>query len=376
MKRGARVCASPAGAGGESSSACVALTRWLLEGPAQLASGPHAGAVAGMLEADGRAAYAYPEITGYYLQWLAWRAAIGDAAPPLARRAVAAQGWIAAWLGSRDPPPTRIPLVKSETDWRNDAVFFFDVAMVLRGVGSAARHALIIPDPVVVAGLSRELARLIGSDGAFMACLPRAGAPPLPDRWSTRRGGFLAKAAAGVITAARVLPGIPAAVVAAADATFRASVDAALEAPHDEAHPLLYTFEGVLGLPRHPRFPSALPAIAAQFDALLGEVRATGWISESRTEPVHGPQRLDVAAQAVRIGRLLAVHRRPRAWDRVPLAQLQRRLADNVGSGGAVPFAIDQRPPRANVWAAMFADQALGMHGALSWPAWRDPLLV
>ncbi len=374
MKRDAHVRAPRASAGEFLSSAGNSVTHWLLEGPAQLRSGLHTGAVAGMLEADGRAAYAYPEITGYYLQWLAWRAAIGDAAPPLARRAAAAQSWIAAWLESHDPPPTRIPLAAVVPDWRNDASFFFDLAMVLRGLGSAVRHSLIAPDPGVVAGLSRELARLIGSDGAFMACLPRAGAPPLPDRWSTRRGGFLAKAAAGVITAARVLPGIPSGLVAAAEATFGASLEAALDAPHDEAHPLLYTFEGVLGLPRHPRFRAVLPAVAAQFDALLEDVRTSGWIRESRAE--RGPQRLDVAAQAIRVGRLLAAHLGSRRPDRVPLARLERLLAETIRPDGAVPFAMEQSPSRANVWAAMFADQALGMNGAPSWPALRDPLLV
>ena len=52
-----------------------AIAEWLLRGPAQLTSGPHAGAVAGLIEAGQRPGYAYPEITGYYLQWLAWRAA-------------------------------------------------------------------------------------------------------------------------------------------------------------------------------------------------------------------------------------------------------------------------------------------------------------
>ena len=34
-------------------------------------AGDHAGAVAGWIGGDGRADYVYPEITGYFLQWLA-----------------------------------------------------------------------------------------------------------------------------------------------------------------------------------------------------------------------------------------------------------------------------------------------------------------
>jgi len=184
------------------------------------------------------------------------------------------------------------------------------------------------------------------------------------------------KAAAGVITAARALPHVPAELVAAAEVAFRASVEAALDTPHDEAHPLLYTFEGVLGLPRHPQFRSVLPAIAAQFDALLGQVRASGWIGESRARASHGPRRLDVAAQALRVGRLLAAHLPSRPPDRVALARLQALLAANVRPDGAVPFATDQSPQRPNVWTAMFADQAWGMNRAGARATQGDPLLV
>ena len=53
------------------------LASWLLNGGVQLTRGPHAGGVVGSVDADGRPAYVYPEITGYYMQWLAWLAA-GD----------------------------------------------------------------------------------------------------------------------------------------------------------------------------------------------------------------------------------------------------------------------------------------------------------
>ncbi|MBN8482336.1 MAG: hypothetical protein J0L88_12175, partial [Xanthomonadales bacterium] len=50
----------------------AAKLRRFLTGPGiQVAEGRHAGAVIGALDDAGRARYAYPEITGYYLHWLA-----------------------------------------------------------------------------------------------------------------------------------------------------------------------------------------------------------------------------------------------------------------------------------------------------------------
>src|SRR3954470_23701755 len=99
-----------------------AIAQWLVGGPAQLASGPHAGAVAGVVDADHRARYAYPEITGYYLQWLAWRASYTAPSATLSARAGSAQRWLVRWLDSAAPPPTRVHLDAATEDWRNDAV--------------------------------------------------------------------------------------------------------------------------------------------------------------------------------------------------------------------------------------------------------------
>jgi len=68
-----------------------ALTSWLLGDRAQVASGTHAGAVTGWVDREGRASYVYPEITGYYLQWLAWHAACHGVNDETRRRAAAAR---------------------------------------------------------------------------------------------------------------------------------------------------------------------------------------------------------------------------------------------------------------------------------------------
>ena len=350
---------------------------WLLDGPAQIGTGRHAGAVAGGIDGEGRATYGYPEITGYYLQWLAWRCRGNDAARAAAPRAAAAQRWLAAWLALDPPLPMRLHLEDSVDDWRNRAVFCFDVAMVARGLAAAADAGLLDPDPAVVAGLSNALEPMIAADGLFDAFAPIAAT--LPERWSTRRGGFLAKAGAGVAAAA-ALPGMAARVVAAAEATWLASLASAFAAPHDELHPQLYAFEGILSRPRHPRTIAALPRLAAAFDVLLALRTRRGALPETRRThgPDAGPERIDVIAQTLRVGYLL--QRSFPQWmpDRVALARLRHLLRGQVRADGSVPFAIDAPVPGSSVWAAMFADQAIAMAYGAS-PAdgdATDPLLV
>jgi hypothetical protein len=352
---------------------------WLLDGPAQIGAGHHAGAVAGSIDGDGRATYGYPEITGYYLQWLAWRSCRDDGMLAAAPRAAAAQRWLAGWLAIGEPLPMRLHLAGDVDDWRNRAVFCFDVAMVLRGLAAAANTGLIDPDPAVVAGLSNALVPMIADDGMFNAFAPSDAVARLPARWSTRRGAFLAKAGAGV-TAAAALPGIASRVVAAAEATWLASLESAFAAPHDELHPQLYAFEGILSRPRHPRTIAALPRLAAAFDALLALRTRRGALPESRRSsgPVAGPERIDVIAQTLRIGYLL--QRSFPQWvpDRVALARLRHLLRGQVRADGSVPFAIEAQVPVSSVWAAMFADQAIAMaYGSSPVDAnTTDPLLV
>jgi len=359
------------------------LTRWLLRGPAQLADGPHAGAVLGSIAGHAGAMYAYPEITGYWLQWLAWRSRRAGNVATCAPHAAAAQRWLGVWLASGSPLPMRLHLNSDVDDWRNRTEFCFDLAMVLRGLGAAVAAGLLVPAPRVIGGVAAALERLIAADGMFNACGAAAPGRTLPVRWSTQRGGFLAKAAAGVIAAGH-LPGVSPTLVDAAEATWRASLDAALYTPHDELHPQLYAFEGILSRPQHPPTVAALPKIAAAVDALLDLQRHGGandaTLPERRSAAATDdqPARVDVLAQALRIA--CVVQQWLPAWvpDRAALTRIRALLAARVRTDGSLPFALNEVVPVSNVWAAMFADQALalasGPHAADNRAA--DPLIV
>jgi hypothetical protein len=348
--------ASRTAVGAEQSRA--ALSSWLLGENIQIPAGTQAGAVAGWIDREGRASYVYPEITGYYLQWLAWDAACHGASDDTRRRADAAQRWLLRWSFAAETPETRVYLEPAMDDWRNSALFCFDLAMVLRGLASATRLCLIEPDPKLVARISELLWRLVADDGLFDACsAPRAGSS-VPDRWSTRRGAFLSKAAGGVLLAATQFPLLPPPLARAADATFAAALESMSREQHGETHPLLYGIEGALSLPEHPATTAALPHMVRQLSELFERSTQLGHMPESLSG---GRMRLDIVAQAARAAALLL----PQHVD--SMAQV---LVHYTDATTGILFSPDGQPPQYSVWTAMFAEQALFAAGRDP----RDPL--
>jgi hypothetical protein len=343
--------ASRTAAGAEHSRA--ALSSWLLGENIQIPAGAQAGAVAGWVDREGRPSYVYPEITGYYLQWLAWHAACHGANDGTRRRAGAAERWLLRWSAA-EIPETRVYLQAAVDDWRNSALFCFDLAMVLRGLASATRLGLIEPDPRLVARISDLLWRLVADDGLFDACSAPRARSSVPDRWSTRRGAFLSKAAGGVLLAAAQFPSLPPPLARAADATFAAALESMSREPHAETHPLLYGIEGALSLPEHPATTAALPHILRQLSELFERSTQLGYMPESLSG---GRMRLDVVAQAARAAALLT----PPHVDAV--AQV---LVHYTDARTGILFSPDGQPPQYSVWTAMFAEQALFAAG-------RDP---
>src|SRR5258705_1018746 len=113
-----------------------AIASWLLVSGVQSAVEPHRGGVVGWLDADGHAEYVYPEITGYYLQWLAWIATGDGVSTRLAHGAAMAQRWLAAWIERTDPPETRVYLHASPDERPNKALLFFLSRLAPRRVPS------------------------------------------------------------------------------------------------------------------------------------------------------------------------------------------------------------------------------------------------
>ena len=114
---------------GDARVAAARLRHWLLHGPAQLSDGRHCGGVAGRISA-GTPVYVYAEITGYFLHWLADLTHV-ESREVVSERARRALDWATRQFAAGRVPPTRAYLVAAEPDWRNDAMFFFDLAMLL-----------------------------------------------------------------------------------------------------------------------------------------------------------------------------------------------------------------------------------------------------
>jgi hypothetical protein len=341
--------ATPSRIAGGAGHSRDALTSWLLGDRAQIASGIHAGAAAGWVDREGRASYVYPEITGYYLQWLAWYAACHGVNDETGRRADAAQRWLLSWAFGAETPETRIYLEPAGPDWRNAALFFFDLAMVLRGLASADRLALIDTDPRLVARVSELLWRLVADDGMFDACVSTRLDAALPERWSTHRGPFLSKAAGGVLIAAAQFSSLPEALTEAADATFGAALESMSAQSHSETHALLYGIEGGLSLPEHPAAVAAMPHMVRQLRDLLERSAQLGHMPELRGGT--GRVRLDIVAQAIRAAAFLLPE--------LPVDEMARMLVHYIDPSLGIPFSPDVTPCQYNVWTAMFAEQAL-----------------
>lgn len=318
---------------------------WLLGGPAQIRFGAEAGGVAGTLNAAGQPDYVYGEITGYYLHWLAGSHLSDD--PRRAANARAALAWCERRYGAGLPVPTRIALQPQAPDWRNDCEFCFDLAMLVGGLSAAAQAGLIEAPRALLDAL---LARL----GAFASgdrLLPVLGAAALPDRWSTRSGPFLIKAAARILSAERWVK-LPAKLRDACHGHPGHFLPQAQDPLADPLHPTLYFLEGTLALA-----PERAPAMRTLLLALLDQADAHGTLPESAATP--GVRRSDIIAQALRVGICLLP-----ATDAPRLQPLVDALLARVREDGSIAFRPEVEPPQINIWCAMFVEQALSGYAA------------
>jgi hypothetical protein len=346
----------------ELQDAALRIEGWLLHSGVQLSTGPHRGGVAGWLDARGRAEFVYLEITGYYLTTLAWLAegsAGSDAGrAPVRERGRAALRWMGAVTAKGALPDNRLYLRPGRDDWRNRAVFSFDLAMAARGVACFGAVLGVEETATLVHRLGDRLAEVCGRSVPLASHALRDGAGGnLPDRWSTRRGPHHAKAAAAML-------GLPVGVIdpSLAEAC-RETVGHWATAmqrtwPCDELHPLLYGVEGLLAL-SPVMGAQVLDPAEAIYARLLGLQAADGSLPAMRGGSADA--RSDVLAQALRAGGLLRAAGRLSGadWD-ARLDALAALLLRHVRPDGGVLFAADQS--LANAWCAMFAHQALLLH--------------
>lgn len=339
-----------------ADAAAARLREWLLTGPAQIrGSDAEAGGVAGVLDVDGKPRYVYAEITGYYLGWLADITAVA----PLARireRARLAVAWSQRALGREGQlPQTRIYLDATEPDWRNDAVFFFDLAMLLHGI-EAATAAGIVAEPATLRGVLHAHLLTFVSAGQLRCAIQVRGTAALPPRWSTGGGAFLVKASSRVALGARH-PAFPDALALACARDIDQWVAGAGDIDLDMLHPTLYFAEGML-LAR----PDRADAVAKLLQRSLVLTQADGSLPETADGTPR--TRNDILAQALRVGVLLRELETSGAPSVEALDRLASTLLERIGERSFLTFNTEA-PAQANVWCTMFAEQALRWHAGM-----------
>lgn len=343
------------------------IQNWLLSAQVQLTDGAHRGGVVGWLNEKGSPEFLYPEVTGYYLTWLAFLSLVSHASEEKLSRARNALHWISNQFVGGNIPPARLYLQSSSKDWRSSVIFSFDAAMISRGVAFAPCLDGERGREDTLAGILHCLSHFISSNGFIQPYLrvQSRPAPPLPERWSLAAGPHQLKIAAAIFSLPPAV--VPQDLAAAADRLFWHWRERSLSMQlSGGTHPILYFLEGLLLAGAYEIDEEAWSLAAGVYTKLM-EAQSPEGSLPSRLNGTGGPLRSDVLAQALRIGCIL----RSRGylsqfrWEE-KLAALATALEFFVQNDGPVQFCQDGIERHRNTWSAIFSHQALCFFEILS----------
>jgi len=314
---------------------CEAIRRidgWLTNGPVFC---PQSGAVAGVTN-DAGVVFWYGEIAGYYLAYLTNLMKESTKSQSFANQAARLVGrWLETQWRSK-PGPTRL-YATTQVDWRNDHVFAFDLAMILRGLTSARLSGINVWDGRPIAGFIKT--KLMDTHGSLRAIDTTTSKKP-PVTWSTSVDGHLLKAAVGLKAWGSHFGDHT--MFRLGDRTQKnLSSDLTSGWPHLPLHPRLYALEGLLIC------GSVSPAtIAVLIQGIMAHIN----IETERT---------DVIAQLLRLSLFAQL-------EDVLVDELASRLLESIDADGSVVFRLNQADGQRNTWCAIFARQALHFYSEAS----------
>lgn len=338
------------------------LTHWLLS-PAVLRAAPMLPGLGVINWAwpDGNHDGLYPEICGYYLQFLVQAAHLNCTSDTDCR---AAAEQIVAFLEAAGPngdPLTLYHADMANSDWRNACLFVFDLSIIVRGLNLVRARWGLVPDALFDRYLNRTASLVDGDRLASHRLRPRpsAGHPTIPEKWSTMTGVHHVKAAAALLGLHELTTLKP--VLEATLAEEAGLLDREGAGRLHELHPFLYLIEGWLTIWGQAGNVLALDRAEDAFLLLLPEIDpVTG-----HTPPIAGrldlPVRSDVLAQALRAGVILQGAGRLQEtvapdWPDRRQALLHLLLERQAPDGG---MTFDVLNLHRNSWVSLFTWQAL-----------------
>ena len=339
---------------------------WLLTSAVQITTGADSGGVAGWLNSSLQPEYLYLEITGYYLSSMAF---IATTDPALKDEAVAraelALGWLERLLNDSVHLPTRKYINQTEQDWRNQAVFSFDIGMVIRGI------AAILPlctdrarCETLLAAYVDRLRPFFENCSTLKSHIALDNSVVMPDKWSTRQDPHQLKIVSGFLFVPsdfqdrECLLGVLNGVLQQCRAPFPGDAIAL------DMHPTHYYLEGAATTALHGYSDISLEQVAGIYRRIMKHQMPDGCLPSNLVSP-DAVVRSDVIAQALRIGSILRdLGYLTDAQELEQLDRLYAALLKFIAPSGAVSFfPIDGAHPTFwNAWCAMFAHQALALY--------------
>lgn len=336
--------------GDAATRLAASLRAWLTSGAVQ---GPDGAFHAWLDGKDGSLVFAYPEITGYALTFLAGRGAPSPAEIDAGHRA---GQWLVARLGGGD--------LSARTGWDHGAVYNFDLAMIASGMmtfGDRFGDSAISSAGV---DLARYLLAQVESDGA-MPSISRSGPASSRDGsgWSNDGRAHLVKVAQALLIAER--HGVDGAADAAErlvawgcqhqqdDGRFVTQLDPSFTM----LHPHMYAVEGLwmLGMARddHGAVARARRAIEWVWHHQLETGGFPRLVAVYGDEPP-AVEQLDATSQVIRMTALLGVAQPGlgAALDRLG------QVAVPTGAGAALVYQPSAPTVHLNAWVTMFGAQA------------------
>jgi len=272
----------------------------------------------------------------------------------VALRAHAAAQWLEQYLQVDAMPATRIYLGAAVDDWRNNALFAFDLAMIAGGLARAEAHGLLRPSEALTAHLLGWLQQFVDGD-RIKPCIVRDKTIVLPSRWSTQGGSFIAKAASRILLLSR-LTQVDAALLHACRKTLATYTETAGRNGLDMLHPTLYAIEGCL-LADNADYEK----LARWFDQVVLLQAPDGSLPESLETPEI--RRTDIIAQALRVAVFLQrLTEQPARYQEAAM-KFAVALCARVRKNGSIGFTAGNFGED-NIWCAMFAEQALRLYAA------------